>query len=119
MFTDPQALKVGSATLTLPRVQSLGSSATYQVPDGTTQLVVSHSYPNGNKRARRTVRVNRRKVAADPVTALNSVYTSSHYFVSDVPQAGFTIEDLRADLKSLTDWLAVDANATKFLGGES
>lgn len=118
-YSDPQTLTVNAVAKTLPRISTSGTSSTYSIDDGSLQLAVSHSL--GNKRTRRTARVNASKISADPLQPAYNVKNSmSAYIVVDVPPVGgYTLVEQAQIMKALTDWLGVSANATKLLGGES
>ncbi len=117
-FTDPQTITVNAVANTLPRVAVAGNASSYQTNDGARQLVISHSL---GKRTRRTARINDTKISADPLSpAFNVKSSMSAYVVVDVPPVGgYTVAEQAFIVKALSDWLAVAANQTKLLGGES
>lgn len=118
-FADPQSVTVATVAQSLPRTSTNGTSSTYTKDDGSYQLVVSHSY---GKRTRRTVRLNTKKVAADPfLTGVNQQFTDSVYLVVDHPSVGFSVTELKDQIIALADWLkaSTNANTIKLLGGES
>lgn len=120
MFTDPIVLKVATVpTHTLPRVDTNGSSAVYTKDDGLVSVTISHA--NG-KRDRRLVRLNFKKIAADPLsTSVNKEYSCAVSMIIDEPTYGFTNVEMLAIVKLLTEWVTESsgANVTKVLGGES
>lgn len=118
-LADPQSLTIGSA-LTLPRTGTGVGSGFFQTADGNVKLSVAHQYAK-NRRIRRTVRVDHRKIAADPlVTAQNLQYSSSVYVVVDQPEVGYSVTDLTQVVTGLTTWLtaSTNANTIKVLGAE-
>lgn len=118
-FADPQAIDVGSGTLSLPRVSTSPTSGTFQVSSGEVKLTVSHAV---NKRARRSVRVDVQKVVPDPLfPATNVPRSASVYLVVDAPLTGFTITEQHDLLAALAGYLQASsgAKAIQFLGGES
>jgi len=119
LFTDPQSLTVNAVANALPRVTTNQNGAVYSKDDGNLKLSISSAY---GKRNRRTVRVDFRKTAADPLfPAQNIPYSMSTYIVADVPPVGFTVVEQKQIIDALTAWLTASsgANVTKFLGGES
>lgn len=118
MFADPQSVTVNAVAQSLPRISdpSAGNqSSTYRKDDQAYALVISHAEGNRN---RRSVRLNAKIVAADPLTAVNTEYTMSCYLVIDVPPVGFTNTQVKDNVLGLTGWLT-SANILKVLGGES
>jgi hypothetical protein len=82
------------------------------------KLTISHAI---GKRARRTVRIDYSKVAADPITAENTEFTMSTYVVTDTPLRGLSVTEQKQIVDALTAWLTASsgANVTKVLGQES
>jgi len=119
MFSDPQTLTLNSVANTLPRVSSGIDSGKFSKDDSNLKLAISHNY---GKRNRRQVRVDFRKVAADPLaTGFNKEYSMSTYLVIDHPPVGFTITEVKYVVDALSAFLTAStgANVTKVLGGES
>ena len=118
-FADPQSITIGASTISLPRTGFGDNNGTFTSDDGNVKLTISHSY---GKRNRRTIRVDHRKIAADPLTAdANLNYSMSCYMVVDVPTVGYSPAEAKDVVKGLTDLLAASSYASevKFLGGES
>jgi len=117
-FADPQSVTINSVANSLPRVGSGPFSGQFQNAEGTVKLSISHSV---GKRARRTVRIDYSKIAADPLTAENTEFSMSTYVVMDVPLRGFTVTEQKQIVDALTAWLTASsgANVTKVLGQES
>lgn len=118
-FADPQAIDVGSGTLSLPRVSTSPTSGTFQVSNGEVKLTVSHAV---NKRARRSVRVDVQKVVPDPLfPATNVPRSASVYLVVDAPVTGFTVAELTDIVDGLTTFLSASTSAktVQLLGGEN
>lgn len=117
MFADPQTVTVNAVAQTLAAISREPHSSTYREDTGEYELVISSQ--EGAKRNRRTVRLNRVIVTADPfVPAQNVEVSSSIYLVIDAPIAGFTNVQLKDDVLGLAGWLT-SANVLKVLGGES
>jgi hypothetical protein len=118
-LSDPQSITIDGATSSLPRTSSGDNSGAFTTGDGNIKLSVSHAY---GKRNRRTIRLDHRKVAADPlVAAQNLNYSMSVYVVVDVPTVGYTPAETKLILDGFLANLAASsgANEVKFLGGES
>jgi hypothetical protein len=90
----------------------------FQNADGSVKLTVSHAI---GKRARRTVRLDYSKIAADPITAENQEFSMSAYVVMDTPLRGLTPAEQKYVVDALTGWLTASsgANVTKVLGQEA
>lgn len=119
MFADPQSLTINAVANSLPRTSSGVNAGAFTKDDGNVKMIVSHSY---GKRNRRQIRVDFRKVAADPLaTGFNKEYSMSTYLVVDHPPVGFTNTELKYVVDALTAFLTASsgANVTKLLGGES
>lgn len=117
MFADPQTVTVNAVGQTLAAVSRDALSSTYRKDTGEYELVISSQ--EGAKRNRRTVRLNRTLVTADPfIPAQNVTVTHSIYLVIDAPLAGYTNTQLKDDCLGLTGFLT-SANILKVLGGES
>jgi hypothetical protein len=115
MFADPQSVTVNAVAQSLPAISRDAKTSTYRKDDGSYELIISHDEKNRN---RRVVRINHKKIAADPFTADNVQYTSSFYLVMDVPVNGCTATEMKDIVLGLTGWLT-SANVLKVLGGES
>lgn len=115
MFADPQSVTVNAVAQSLARISSAELASKYRKDDGSYSLIVSHQE---GKRNRRVVRLEHRKIAADPLTADNVEYSMSVYLVFDVPPVGYTATELKDIGLGLTGWLS-SANILKVLGGES
>ncbi len=118
-FSDPQSVTINAVANSLPRTASGDNTGAFTKDDGNVKLSVSH---NLGKRNRRTIRLDHRKVAADPlIAAQNLNYSMSTYIVVDVPPVGYS----PAEAKQVVDGFLANlqassgANLVKFLGGES
>lgn len=119
MFTDPQTVTVNAVAQTMPRTSMGQNQGVFSKDDGTIGLQFSHLL---GKRNRRQIRLNFRKVAADPLLAgVNKEYTGTVYLVIDHPPVGFTNTELKQYVDAFTAYLTASsgANVTKVLGGES
>lgn len=115
MFTDPQSVTVNAVAQSMPAIKRAPLSSTYRKDDGTYQLTISHQE---GRRNRHTVRLDLKKIAADPLTAENTEYTCSVYYVVDAPPVGFTNTELKDLAVGLFTWSS-SSNILKILGYES
>jgi hypothetical protein len=118
-FADPQSVTINSVANSLPRVSSGVNTGSFSKDDGTVRLTISHAY---GKRNRRTIRVDHKKVAADPFSSsVNAEYSMSAYIVVDVPKVGYTIAEQKQIVDALTGYLTATSGArvTQLLGGEN
>lgn len=118
MLADPQSITISGTPVSLPRTGVGPQSAEYTSADGTLRFLVRQS---SNSKTRRTaVSVQRNKIAADPLTAVNTRYTETVTMSVVSPIDGFSIAELVADIVGLATWLTASsaANSTKTLAGE-
>lgn len=118
MYSDPQSVTINAVANSLPRVGSGSNSGTFRKDDGTVKLTVSHAE---NKRARRMVRLDHNKLAADPyITGDNVPVSMGTYLVVDVPLLGYTVAEQKQVVDGLTAFLTASSGAavSKLLGGE-
>lgn len=118
-LTDPQTLTIGANARTLPRTSTGQNASTYTDIDNGVEFVVSKQVTS--KRVRTSIRVNSDKIAADPITAVNTQLSSSIYLVIDAPPTGYTRSELKDLALALGTWMsaASAANLLKVLGGEN
>lgn len=114
-FTDPQTVTVNSVPETLNRVKSDGYRSEYAATDEDFKMTISHQ--ESGARTRRMVRLDQRKVAADPLTSVNEYKVLGAYLVIDEPEYGFTDEEVDDLVQALVAWLTT-ANVTKVCGNE-
>jgi hypothetical protein len=118
MFADPQTITINAIANTLPRTQAGVDAGLFSKDDGNVKLSIKDTY---SSRTRRLVRLDIRKVAADPLaTGYNKEYAMSVYLVIDHPPVGFAIAEIKQQVDGLVAWLAASsgANVTKVIGGE-
>lgn len=103
-FTDPQSIKIGGTTSSLPRVNTGNGQSEYLSADGTVRVTIASVE---KKRKRHTFRVDWTKITADPFIPTQNVEVSmSTYVVIDRPIAGFTNEDALNAVKGLVEVLS-------------
>jgi hypothetical protein len=119
-FADPQSVTISGSAKTLARVPS-GKETTigkFSGDDGNTTLTVHQN--STNARFRREFRLTQRKVAADPITAVNKELSASIILSVDEPNYGFTDADLLGLFTALKDHVTASTNAklVQLLNGE-
>lgn len=115
MFTDPQSVTIDAVPYSMPKVSSKETSSVYSTSDETLKMTISHQ--EAKDRTRRMVRLDKRIVAADPLTAENEYKSVGVYIVLDVPEFGFSIDAVDDIVQGFKTWLST-ANVTKVLGAE-
>lgn len=119
MFADPQSVTINAVAQTLPRTSSGSNSGIFTTNDGLVKLSVQHSY---GARNRRVIRLDHRKVGADPLlSGVNNEYTMSVYAVVDVPKVGYTVTEQKQVIDGFLAALSASSGAkiTQLLGGEN
>ena len=117
MYADPQALTVNAVAKSLPRVGSTTPTKVgeFQTADGEFNFRISQ-YATAN-RFRREVRFTQKKIAADPISAVNKEVSSSVVITVDEPRWGFSDVELGYLTSALIAWFTA-GNRDKLLGGE-
>lgn len=115
MLTDPQSVTVNAVAIPLPRTQMGTTQNGYTSADGNTSMTTKQNV--SATRFRREVRLSQKKIAADPISAVNTEKGVSVYLVVDEPRAGFTDIEIGYLIDALKAWLT-SANYNKVLGGE-
>lgn len=118
MLTDPQAVTVGGTAISLPRTGSDKSSSDYTSADGLSQMRVGQTVNASTKQT--TISLKTNKIAADPITAVNSRKSDLWTITNTAPLDGFTVTEIRDQLIGLANALTASSGAliTKILGGE-
>lgn len=115
-FSDPQTVTIDAVPHTLNRVKSDGYRSEYHEDDETLKMTLSHQ--ESGKRTRRMARLDLRKIAADPLTALNEYKSLGVYLVIDEPEYGFADDEIDDAVQGFTTWLST-ANVTKLCSSQS
>lgn len=115
MLADPQSVTVNAVAIPLPKTQAGLSQNVFVSADGNTTLTTKQNITAS--RFRREVRLSQQKLAADPITTLNSSKGVSVYLVIDEPKYGFSDTEIGYLIDGLKTWLT-STNYNKVLGGE-
>lgn len=100
---DPQTVTIDSVPSTLNRVQSDGTKSVYASADGNLKVTVSHLANKG--RTRRMARIDKRIVAADPLSSVQEYKTLGVYVVIDEPEFGFADDAIDDIVQGFKAWL--------------
>lgn len=117
-FADPQSITIAGVATSLPRVNVGNNGSEYLSSDGNIKLSASSAY---GRRTRRVLRVDHRKIAADPLTSNNTEYSASIYLVVDEPKVGYTNQELLDVYTGFNSLYTATSHAliSKLLGGEN
>lgn len=116
MLTDPQSVTINAVATSLARTQQGPNENRYTSADG--KVVMTTKQNTTAKRFRREVRLSQDKIAADPISAINSVVGASIYVVVDEPKNGvFSDVEIGYLIDALKSWLS-SGNYNKILVGE-
>lgn len=115
MFADPQSVTINGVAISLPRTGGSGGVGSFQSADRTVGLTIKQNVTP--KRFRAEARITQGKVAADPISAINSEVSTSVYLVIDRPRWGFSDAEIDYLKDALVAW-AADAQTNKLLGLE-
>lgn len=117
-LSDPQSIKIGTTTTSLPRTSSGTNSGVFTSNDGTIAETVSHQY---GKKNRHLLRIDHSKIAADPLTSANTRYQMGTYLVIEVPPVGYTVAEAKAVVDGFIATLTANTGSlvTQVLGGEN
>lgn len=116
MLSDPQVLTISTVANSLPRTDISSGKAVYTSSDANLKLTVSHV--SSGTRTRHLVRVDKRVIAENPLTAVNAYQSLGVYLVIDQPTVGFSASNIDAVVQALASWLTTSA-VTKIVGLES
>lgn len=118
MLLDPQAVTVGGTAISLPRTGIDRTSGDFTSADGNSQLRVAQTISSTVRSTSISLKTN--KIAADPVSAVNSRKSSIWTITNRAPLDGFTAIELRDQLIGLANALTASTGAltSKALAGE-
>lgn len=114
MLSSPQSITISGVATDLNRVITRETSSVYTDVTGALTLDISHQ--NTGARKRHLMKITKKVIAADPITAVNAEYSGSVHIVIDEPVVGFTDADLEAICAGLKTW-ASTATVTAVLSG--
>lgn len=118
-LSDPQSVTIDGVAISLPRVFTEGNQSRYKNTTSGVEMTVSHQYA---QRTRRVVRLDKSLIVPDPLhTGINLMQRGAVYTVFDVPQMGFTPDDMLKLSLGHIGALTASTNALlkKVLEGES
>lgn len=115
MFADPQSVTIAGSTVSLPRISSTGNLGVFRSADGLISLDIRQAQTAN--RFRREFRLTKKKVAADPISAVNKEVSTSVIIAIDAPKFGFSNTEL-GDLHAALSAAFTNDQRDKLLGGE-
>lgn len=117
MYADPQSVTVNAVAKSLARVgnSSPERRGSFRTTDGLFLFEVRQDQTKD--RFRREVRLTQKKVAADPITAMNKEVSTSVIIAVDEPKWGFDDTELSYLTAAIISWFT-NGNRDKLLGGE-
>jgi len=115
MLADPQSVTINAVATSLPKTNVGPSSSVFTSQDGNTSMTTKQNVTTS--RFRREVRLSQKRIAADPISAVNKEIGLSVYLVVDEPRTGFSDTEIGYLIEALKSWLT-SANQLKVLGGE-
>lgn len=117
MYADPQSLTINAVAVSMPRVGSNNPTTSGVFRSGDAEYEFRVAQNSTANRFRREVRLTRRKVAADPISAVNKEVSASVIIAVDEPKFGFTDVELGYLTSAIVAWFNA-GNRDKLLGGE-
>jgi len=119
-YTDPQSVTINSVATSMARVGSANPTTigTFKTATGDYTLEVRQNQTAA--RFRREYRLTQKKVAADPISAVQKEVSASVILAVDEPKWGFSDTELTYLFSALNGALSASTNAkfTQLLGGE-
>lgn len=117
MYADPQSVTVNAVAKSLARVGTTSPErrGSFSTPDGDFSFEVRQD--KTANRFRREVRLTQKKVAADPISAVNKEVSTSVIIAVDEPRWGFTDTEIGYLTAAIITWFST-GNRDKLLGGE-
>jgi len=119
VLADPQSVTISGTAISLPKTDDRPQTNVYSsFADGVTLFGTQRVTGKDNRR-RATVSLQKEKIAADALTAVNQRVASSVTVSFSFP-AGFTTTEVEAQAAALITWLTASTNANlkKILAGE-
>jgi hypothetical protein len=119
MFADPQTVTINAVAQSMPRTSSGVNAGVFTTNDGLVKLSVSHQY---GKKNGRLIRLDHRKVAADPLlSGVNNEYSMEVHLVVTTPKVGYTVTEAKQVVDGFLAALTASSGSkiTQLLGGEN
>jgi len=119
MLADPQAVTISGTPYTLPKTDARSETNVYADLGNGVTLFGTQRVTGRDNRRRATVSLQKEKIAADPLTAVNQRVNAS-VTVSAAFPSGFTATEMEGIAAALITWLSASTNANlkKVLAGE-
>lgn len=118
-FSDPQSITISGTAISLPRIPSGNKKGIFATSDLKTRIEVD---PKVGNRVSVSARLYQNKVVTDPlVTTTNVVVGDMVSLTINKPIAGYTDDDILAQVTGFIAWLTAGTNANlkKLIAGEA
>ena len=119
MLTDPQSVTISATPYTLPKIDARPETNVYADLGNGITLFGTQRVTGKDSRRRATISLQKEKIAADPLTAVNQRVNAAITFSASFP-SGFTTTEMEGIATALVTWLTASTNANlkKVLAGE-
>lgn len=116
-FADPQSVTINAVAFPLPRVGSAAPNriGVFQSADGNVAMNVRQD--STANRFRREIRLTQKKIAADPISAVNKEISVSVILAVDEPRVGFSDTEVGYLTAAVIAYFT-NTQRDKLLGGE-
>jgi hypothetical protein len=116
MYSDPQSVTVNAVAKSMPRQPSVKYNiGQFKTDDGLFSFQIRQNATQ--RRNRREVVLTQQKIAADPLTAVNSEISGSVQIVVDMPKTGFSNVEIGYLTSAIIAWFTA-GNRDALLGGQ-
>ncbi|DAD51309.1 coat protein [ssRNA phage Gerhypos.4_33] len=119
MLADPQTVTINAVPVTLPKIDDRPTTNVYaDLANGST-LYTTQRVTGKDNRRRSSASLQKEKIAADALTAINARINGSSTFSVAYP-TGFTALEIEQQALALIAWLTASSNANlkKVIAGE-
>jgi CRISPR/Cas system type I-B associated protein Csh2 (Cas7 group RAMP superfamily) len=119
MLADPQTVTVNAVPISLPKIDDRPTTNVYADLVGGSTLYTTQRVTGKDNRRRSSASLQKEKIAADALTAINARINGSATFSVAYP-TGFTTTEIEQQAVGLITWLTANSNANlkKIIAGE-
>lgn len=118
-FADPQTITINAVAQVCARTDQ-DPQGIFITSDGLVKETIGQA-TSGKDRFRRLIRLDHKKIAANPFdSSLNAYYNMACYVVVDVPSVGYTVTEQKQVTDGFMAYLTASSGAKmlQLLGGE-
>lgn len=116
-LADPQSITINGTAVPLPRVLTGTSVGQFVSADGLTTVTVDPTQSSRSKR--QSLRINQKKVTADPLTTINVMKGMTITLNVQRDLDGYTDADAKKVLTGFLAWAQSAGVVDAFLGGQN